>query len=223
MKSKLMKIIALLLLVVFVGIVYFFFQDRINGLIKALNSLIKQHFKFAIVVVFVISLLDSSIGLIGPGGSALYIASLYYPHSFILLAMVSFLGFFAGVTIMYFLGKYFSKYMYSFKKSKVIKFFEKNSDFAVLFFSSTAAANVVSVIAGLSKMKFWKFASICFVGRFIITYCIGTNIFRLWSLYIKNNDIFTLIFAIALTIVCIVIYGVMFIIHKRMEKNESSN
>lgn len=81
-----------------------------------LNKVIKNNFMLGLGVLFTFSLLDTTIGIVGPSGSALLVASLYYPKHFFILALVSYLGVFVGSTAMYVIARFVTKTKFNHKK-----------------------------------------------------------------------------------------------------------
>lgn len=221
MIKKFRNYIIAAVVVIVLAVVYLKFQDSINVVLKGMYSLIKHNIYIALGILFLFSFLDSSIGLIGPSGSALFVAALYYDNYF-LLSSVSYLGFLSGSTIMYLLGRYFQKHIKKFQSGKIHDYYVKNQELSVVVFSATAAANVVSVLSGYNKMNFLRFVIMTFIGRFVVAYYVGTNLLRLLNLYRKTGDVFTLIWIILLLIVCIIIYVVIYL-WKRKYKDESNS
>lgn len=213
-----MKYVSILVLCIGAILIYFFFQEHINNFLKLTSKYIKTNIYIAILILILFSLLDTTIGIIGPSGAALFVASSYYPQHFILLSFVSYLGVFIGSSMMYFLARYFKHILKLNTKTKLWCYFKKNSEISVLIFSATAASNVISVLSGVSKMNYFRFVLMTFVGRLIITYFIMTNLLRLIPIFWKNP---TWELGLGITLLTLILILILFVIYKWTRKVHS--
>lgn len=220
--KKFIKIIQILLIIAFLAIIYFFFKEHIDNFVKQISKFIKANFYSALIVLVIFSLLDTTVGIIGPSGAALFIAANYYPNSFLLLSLVSYIGVFLGTTIMYLIARYSSKMLKINTHTKLWCYFKKNAELSVMIFSATAASNVISVLSGVSKMNYWRFIFMTFIGRFVVTYILATNLLRLIPIFIKNPSINLGLIIMLLIVVLSTLFIIIYKWTRKVHKDENN-
>lgn len=225
--KKLLTILISIGVLICLVITYFYFQKYINEFLSNLNILLKKHIYIAFIILFVFSLLDTTIGIVGPSGSALFVASAYYKDHFIWLALISYLGVFVGTSIMYYIAYYFSKkhkfHNIKHKFKKIWNIYHNNAEISVVIFSATAATNIISLLSGMTKMKYIHFVIMTFIGRFVISYLVATNLLRYFWIFIKQPNLITGLIVVCLLTLLLLIIAFVYIWEKRVHKNENNN